>query len=290
MLTSLFADYVGDSSIDNMKPTGNSYKLIAVDIDGTLRDESGDVRIYTKDVFIRCKKLGAVIVAATGRSRVSAMSYLHSLPMIEWLVSFQGSLITSVANDEVLWNKFLSQDEILLALDFLDSRNVQKVVYLGDRIYVEELTPWSDSYGERTGVEVLKVDNLREIKDNVYRILAVGSDEDIEKLDIDMNKHFFGSLYVTRSLPHFCEVLSGDAGKEKALQWICNSFGIGRHEVISFGNGFNDVEMLRWSGLGVAMEDGEIPALEVADDLALNAGSDGVGRYLEGLLSRDLIG
>ena len=175
-------------------------------------------------------------------------------------------------------------------MDFLDSRNVQKVSYVGDRIYVQEMTSWAASYGERTGVEVLQVNNLREISRDVYRILAVGSDRDIEKLEMDMNKHFLGSIYVTRSLPHFCEVLSGGAGKEKALQWICSSLGIEGHEVISFGNGFNDVEMLRWSGLGVAVKGGEIPAIEAADDLALNAESDGVGRYLDQLLSRNLIG
>jgi len=279
-----------DSSIARMSKADTKFQLIALDIDGTIRDDTGNVTTFMKDVLNECQNRGAIVVAATGRTRISAMNYLQEVPMIEFLASFQGSLITRCKTDDFLWRTYMCSDQINRALDYLEEQDIEKVAYSGDQVYVEEMTDWAHSYGLRSGVNIIEVDDLRSVQENVFRILAVGEAEEIKRIEKEMKNRFSGSLYATRSLPHFCEILNRDAGKDKALQWICEFYGIDSTAVISFGNGFNDVEMLKWSGLGVAIEEGEAPALEAANDIALPVNKDGVGRYLEQLILDERIG
>ena len=93
------------------------------------------------------------------------------------------------------------------------------------------------------------------------------------------------SAYVTRSLPHFCEILDPYAGKESALQWICDQNQINTNETVAFGNGYNDVKMLEWAGIGIAVGDAVLEALAVADIVAPSLEDDGVANVIEDLIN-----
>ena len=105
-----------------------------------------------------------------------------------------------------------------------------------------------------------------------------------------MKALFDSRLHITRSLPHFCEILHPEGGKHKALEWLCVHLGIRQDETVAFGNGYNDVDMLRWSGLGVAIGGAVPEVLEVADMVAPPLEEDGAAQVLEDLLRRGLIG
>ena len=97
-------------------------------------------------------------------------------------------------------------------------------------------------------------------------------------------------VLVMRSLPHFCEILHPRGGKEDALGWMCERFGIARSETVAFGNGYNDVQMLEWAGLGIAVGDAVSEALAAADSVAPPFKEHGVAQVLEELLDKGLIG
>ena len=99
-----------------------------------------------------------------------------------------------------------------------------------------------------------------------------------------MTAAFDSTLHVTRSLPNFCEILHPDAGKDKALSWLCDFLGLQSTESVAFGNGYNDVQMLTWAGLGVAVGDAVPEVLEVADLVAPVFKEDGAARVLKQLL------
>ena len=94
---------------------------------------------------------------------------------------------------------------------------------------------------------------------------------------------------MTRSLPTFCEILHPESGKEKALEWLCALLGSRREEVLVFGNGYNDVPMIAWAGLGVAVGGGVPDALSAADRVARSIEEDGVALVLDELLEAGLI-
>ena len=268
----------------------NKFRLISFDIDGTLRDQTGEVSRYLLDILQRCKSEGAILTAATGRSRLSAVSYIDNFPMFDLLISFQGALITKLQTGEHVWQSYMTVNQVSLAVRNLLEWDVEILVYVDDFIYVSRITDWSMEYSRRNKVELKIVEDLSSLGSNVFRVLAVGDEDIVRKIEIDMNAKYSETLYATRSLPNFCEILNNKSGKDKALQWLCELHGIDQLEVLSFGNGFNDVDMLNWSGWGVAVEDGESEAIAASDDVTCPVSADGVGKYLEKLLTQNKIG
>tara|TARA_B100000676_G_C18025639_1_gene815414 strand:- start:958 stop:1767 length:810 start_codon:yes stop_codon:yes gene_type:complete len=266
------------------------FKVISLDIDGTIKGSNGEPSLFTKQVLNECVALGAVIYIATGRSLKSARLYTDKLDMISNLISFQGALVTNSRQDDPIWKQTLSFDYVKVVLEYLKNKPFRVLAYVGDDIYVEKTDSWVSAYGERNRVEIREIDSLTDIGSSIYRILAVGHDDEIATLESDMREKFSGKLYVTRSLPHFCEILSNKSGKDKALAWLCSQNGYLREEVIAFGNGFNDVEMLGWAGRGVAIKGSEEPAILVSDDIAGLADEEGVAVYLKTLLDMNQIG
>ena len=266
------------------------YKIIALDIDGTLKGDSSLMSPYMTKILEECTARGAIVSVATGRSLKSALIFLKQAPMIETIISFQGALVSFDKGATNVWETFMSRQQVSLAVDLLSKSGVDIVAYAGDDVYVEEMTDWAEAYGERNGVQIVQVDSLKEIPRNLYRVLGVGEPGIIVTLEADLKAEYSGQLYATRSLPHFCEILSTEAGKDKALDWMCSQFDAGVEDVIAFGNGFNDVEMLKWAGRGVAMEGGESVVFEVCDDIAKGPNQDGVALYLENLLENNQIG
>ena len=266
------------------------YKIIALDIDGTLKGDSSSISPYMMQILEECSNRGALVSVATGRSLKSAMIFLRQAPMIETVVSFQGALVSFDKGEKNVWETFLSPDQVSLSVRLLAQSDVEIVGYAGDDVYVEEMSDWAEAYGERNGVKIFLVDSLEEIGRDLYRVLGVGDPEVVAELESDLKSKYSTEVYATRSLPHFCEILSIDAGKDKALAWLCSQTDVMVEEVIAFGNGFNDVEMLKWAGRGVAMAGGESVVFEVCNDLAKSPNEDGVAVYLENLLSKNQIG
>ena len=266
------------------------YRVIALDIDGTLKGDCSRMSSYMLEILEACVTQGALVSVATGRTLNSALNFLEQAPIIEAVISFQGALVSFEKGKKKVWETFLTEQDISLAVELLSDWEVQIAAYAGDVVYVDKMTDWAESYGVRNAVQISQVDSITDIPQELYRILAVGAPEVIRDLEVDLKQQHGDVMYATRSLPHFCEILSIDAGKEKALDWVCSHINSSREEVLAFGNGFNDVEMLKWAGRGVAMQGGESVVFEVCDDTAMSPNQDGVALYLENLLNNKQIG
>lgn len=267
------------------------YRLIALDIDGTIRSLDHPLTDRTLSALNAVRAVGAVVTIATGRMFKSAISSTTELNLKSPIISFQGAHIADPESGEVLWHQPLTKAMTLTALNALHGWKGDIVSYHGDRVFVSKITPWVKAYSERNrgGLEV--VCDLKEMASrNPTRIVAVGEDSAVEHLTTQLNEQFGSELHVTRSLPQFCEILHPEGGKHRALAWLCHYLGIGEHETIAFGNGYNDVDMLRWAGLGVAVGDAVEEALDAADRIAPPMEEDGVARVLEDLLQQGLIG
>jgi len=156
---------------------------------------------------------------------------------------------------------------------------------------VDDMDAWAKSYGERNFVEVFPVDDLKDVSTcQITRLIVVGTDDEIERLVPQLNARLDSTLYITRSLPYFCEILHPDGGKEKALDWLCQRLGVSREETVAFGNAWNDVPMLGWAGLGVAIGGAVPEVMDVADRIAPPIEEDGAAQFLEDLMAQGLIG
>ena len=267
------------------------YRLLALDIDGTIRSIERPVSDRTRRAIGSVVDAGVTVTLATGRMFASARKASSELGLTTPIVCFQGARVVDPVSGAVLWHRPLTRDMAGAALDALDSWDVEVVAYHGDEIHVTEMTPWVEAYVGRNRVPFSLVDGRKALAvDGQTRLLAVGDEDEVQRLEAHMRAAFDSTLYVTRSLPHFCEILHPDCGKDKALSWLCDYLGLDAGDTVAFGNGYNDVQMVAWAGLGVAVGDAVPEVLEVADLVAPPFEEDGAARVLEQLLEEGRFG
>ena len=270
------------------------YRLVALDIDGTIRSQDQPISRRTRQAVHRVRDAGAIITLATGRIFNSAARSSADLDIKTPIATSQGAHIADPVTGDALWHRPLTADMTLAALGALadlPAFSMEVVGYHKNQIYVNELTDWSSAYGQRNNVMVNVVHDLRKVADReLTRLVVVGDDDGIRELEAILLEKFDSSLHITRSLPHFCEILHPQGGKDKAMEWLCDYHGLGYDQTIAFGNGYNDVRMLEWASLGVATSDAVPEALAVADRVSPSMEEDGVAQVLEDLLDKGYIG
>ena len=271
------------------------YKLIALDVDGTIRTVGSPIAQRTRRAVEAVREAGATVTLATGRAFGSAASNCEVLGIDVPIATSQGAYIANPVSNEVLRHRPLSTEMAHAALDELNGYTtpdgLQAVGYFHGGMYVDRMSEWAESYGQRTEIVVELVGDLREVADrDLTRIVVVGDDGDIEGLEREIKPRLSREVLVTRSLPYFCEILHPEGGKEQALAWMCDYFGIGHSDTVAFGNGYNDITMLEWVSLGIAVGDAVPEALEVADRIAPPFEEHGVAQVLEELLEQGMIG
>ena len=156
---------------------------------------------------------------------------------------------------------------------------------------MDKLTDWATGYSERNSGKVNLVKNLYGITDLCpTRIVAVGDEKTIAVLENDLKSENESTLHITRSLPNFCEILHPFAGKHKALEWLAKHYGVSREQTIAFGNGYNDVDMLKWAGMGIGVKDSVKEIIEVSDRVSLSMQENGPAIMLEELITGGFFG
>jgi Cof subfamily protein (haloacid dehalogenase superfamily) len=271
-----------------------AFRLIALDIDGTIREPDHPISERTRLALLAVREAGATVTIATGRSFRSAVAATRELDLDSPIASFQGAHLADPRTGEVLWHRPLTPELTTRALGALENNgdwDGDVMAFIGADVYVSRLTSWTAPYGDRQEVRMHEVGDLASIVDmKPTRLVAVGDHGRIEGLEADLIAHFGDEMHVTRSLPHFCEILHPDGGKHRALEVLGERLGITRQETLVFGNGYNDVHMLRWAGMGVAVAGGVPEAAEAADRVAPSVKDEGPAKVLEEFLDEGLIG
>ncbi|MXY43950.1 MAG: Cof-type HAD-IIB family hydrolase, partial [Dehalococcoidia bacterium] len=246
-----------------------TYRLIALDIDGTIRSNEHPLSERTCRALEAARDAGAIVTIVTGRMYLSAMHVTADLNLQSPVATYQGAHIADPVTHEVLWHRPLTSQMLSDTLDFLDSGGQEILAHHRGHVYVDRTSEWIEAYVERNHVRVHVVDSLYSLADEgVTRLIVGGEDDAVGEVTARLKGEFDSRLQIVRSLPYFCEVLHPNTGKELALQHLCKMLGVRREDTIAFGNGDEDAAMIAWAGLGVAVGDGSAAAIAEADEVA----------------------
>lgn len=254
---------------------GFSPALAAADLDGTLIGRDLSWAEGTPEALAELRAAGVHTVVCTGRMlqsvrRVAARLGVTNGPVI----CYQGALVADLRGGD--WWRHVRMDGAVAAevVRHVAAMGRQLNAYVDDELYVEEVTEWARRYAEHVEVGIGTVADLEDevVRRPPTKLVLVTSAEDVERILPSLQERWRGRLYVVRSQPEYIEFVDASVSKSGALAWLCERLGVARERVLTLGDGMNDVDMLEWAGLGVAVEEAAGPVRAAADLVVPRAG------------------
>lgn len=263
-------------------------RLLVVDIDGTIAGESNDINPAVKEAIQAAQAQGVQVAIATGRMFCSALRFHDAIGATLPLMAYQGALIKDAKTEKVYRHWPVSQASALQLLDYFEQPELKDHLsihfYIDDRLYVREMTPETELYAMRSGIEPIAVGDLRQtLSTEPTKILALSHNTDtIDQLLSALRQRYTpAELYFTKSVATFFEAANPLVNKGMAVQYLTEQLNLQPEQVMTIGDNFNDVEMLAYAGIGVAMGNAPVEVQAIADWVAPSVEADGVAVAIE---------
>lgn len=267
------------------------YKLICMDMDGTLLNDKKEVSQRAIKAIKTAHDLGVKVVIATGRIFVSAEFYGDIIGVKAPIIASNGAYVREKDAEEAIYEECLGSENYQLVLDLFRKYHIVPHFYTHDTIYTEKLIYSSLTYknanktlplNRQVNIKVIDDFNKLFIEEEPRIIKAMANDSDGNR--IKEAKEEFVSLdkfQIVSSFKNSFEIMAKSTSKGNALKRICNYYGINRNEIISIGDNENDISMISFAGLGVAMGNAESEVKDIADYVTLSNEEDGVAKVIE---------
>jgi len=258
------------------------YKLIASDCDGTLINTQSQLTERTKTAIERCMDKGAVFVLATGRPTYGIQWFIDMFEQDMPVVTYNGSYACMSKSQKVILEDKISAELCREAINLGLKHKMGVATYVDNKLYIAARNEWTDSYANYFKLSRNAADDIFEIvKDGATKVLWIDDPKRIDEIYNETQAHFLGRLNCFTSAPFLFEFVTTDASKGAAIQKIGELYGIKPEEMIAVGDGFNDVDMLEFAGLGVAVDNAPQGVKDAADEIAPSNDEDGVAAVIE---------
>lgn len=267
-------------------------QLLVLDIDGTIAGESNEIREPVKQAVKAAQAKGIQVAIATGRMYQSALRFYQDLGATLPLMVYQGALIKDPATDTVHRHWTVPSPLAAQLVDFFEQPHLQHHVsvhlYIDDQLYVREVTPETDDYSSRSVIKAIPVGDLRTtLHREPTKVLAMAYDTAlIDTLLLELRQRYQPTeLYLTKSVAIFLEATNPLVNKGTAVRYLAEDYlGLQPENVMVVGDNFNDLEMIQYAGIGVAMGNAPEGVKAIANWVAPTVEMDGVAAAIEEFL------
>jgi Cof subfamily protein (haloacid dehalogenase superfamily) len=272
--------------------TAQEIKLLVVDIDGTISGESNTVSQAVKEAIAAVQAKGIPVAIATGRMYRSALRFHQELNSTLPLMAYQGAWIQDPTSQTIHQHLPVSRDVAEQLLDYFEQPTLRSLLsvhfYINDQLYVREVTPETQAYAARSGITPIAVGDLRlTLSNEPTKILALCDDTTVitDLLGNLRRQYTPAELYMTTSVATFFEATNAVVNKGNAVRYLAEEIlGLKSHNVMTIGDNFNDLEMLQYAGIGVAMGNAPEGVQAIANWVAPSVEVDGVATAIEKFL------
>lgn len=257
-----------------------SFKLLALDLDDTLLN--GQFRISQENrLAIRsAARKGVLVTLATGRMFRSTLPFARELEIDLPLITYHGALIRTVEG------KTLYYEPVPLAAakeiaDICRQRRLHVNAYLDDEMFVAEENEFSRYYQAIADVRVTAVGDLAVfLSVPPTKLTVINLEGGLDELMDELNARFGHQLAITISRPYFLEITDRLATKGQALKFLADLHRIPQEQVAAIGDSLNDIDMLLYAGIGVAVANARQEVLAVADVITASNLDHGVAAFI----------
>lgn len=258
-----------------------NYKFLALDIDGTVTNSKKEITPAVKAEINRLQEAGIPVALVSGRpapgiKHVAAELDFHKYDC--YVMAFNGGKVINSRTGEVMSNQTIPLDTAHEVCRVALEYEVGVVTYNGDEIVsTRPDNKYTQLEGNITKMPVRGVDDMvAELTYEPDKFLYVGEPEYLESILPEMQERFAGRLNIFRSEPFFMEIVPMGIDKAKSLDRLLTQLGLTSAELVACGDGFNDVSMVDYAGMGVAMDNACAETKAVANFIAPSCDEDGV--------------
>ena len=268
-----------------------NFRLLVFDIDGTLTNDAKEVTERTRRALSRAHEDGIDLALASGRPVCGVMPLARELGLDrdgDYVIAFNGGQIYDVGTGRLIFERTLTIGEALQAYELAKYRGLTTVSYKGDCLITEDTdNEYVRLESHINHMDMIRVQSFREALDfRPVKCLVVGEPESLLEWEKAAQKELGAGLSIYRSAPYFLEIMPKGIDKGNALSKIIGSTGLIRREIMAFGDGMNDLSMIRFAELGIAMENAEPKLKQEADYVTLSNNEDGVADAIERFIFR----
>ncbi len=264
----------------------HAVQAVAMDLDRTILGASLELAPRLVAAVKAVAASGVVPIVATGRMLRSSRPFALQLGVTAPLICYQGAMIADPQSGQWLFHDPMPVELARQVIAACRSCEQHCNVYVDDELYVDELNLYALEYARHAKLEAHPVGNLeRWLTEPTTKIVVVGEPELLDALQIELRQIFGRRLFIAKSLPFFLEVAQPEVSKGSALRWVCRRIAIDPANVVAFGDGANDIELLQDAGLGIAVADADPVLMEHAQGIVPSVEQDGVARFLEAIVS-----
>lgn len=243
----------------------NPIRLIALDIDGTLLDSGGNISPRTKLKLEKLIDKDKYVVLASGRANKAALGIKEKLSLGLPIISYNGGTIQMPQGEKLIERK-ITKDDAIKIIKYGEELGISIKAYIDDVFYIEKESEWTRSFADYQKLEYKVVGKLSEyIKSDVNMIVFVY--EELPKDDVD---RIFKDLSIStaRSTPYVVEFMAKGSSKGEALKYLANHLDIKREEILAAGNALNDLDMIKYAKIGIAMKNSDPNLLNEWDNVS----------------------
>ena len=262
------------------------YKLIALDMDGTLLNEEKIVTERTKKAIKAARDKGVTVVLATGRPIDGVTRYLEELDMYtdnDYVLSYNGGLVLKTKNKEVVCKLGLIGEDVKYLYELSKRLGVNIHAFSEKNGLV---TPKNSKYTEveasinNITVNEVNFDNI-ENDESFIKIMMIDEPEILQRAVDNLPQEVYEKYTVVRSTPFFLEFLNKEVNKGVGVEMLAKHLGVKREEVITMGDAGNDLHMIEYAGMGIAMGNAFDEVKEAANYITDSNNEDGVAKAIE---------
>lgn len=280
------------------------YKLMAIDLDGTLLNSYGEVSPDTRKALLEAKESGTEVVLASGRPISSTESLAVELGVDNYLISGNGSAVYDIKKQEIIYDRFLSKEQVLKIAEICEQNSFFYNVYTEDEVIASSLSYNILFYHKENLKKVEEKRTHINVVQNIKEYIEQSGKEKFLKITVcDETKFIFNSImrklkeiegidvlevaYMSRKKIksgtddvdiqyYYTEITNENVNKWSAIEFLLDKLNIKKEEVITIGDNMNDKEMILEAGLGVVMGNSNPQMKEIADEIVADNNSEGV--------------
>lgn len=262
------------------------YKILVLDLDGTLTNNKKEITARNRETLIRAQQKGVLLVLASGRPTYGIAPLADELQMDRsggYILSYNGGEIIDWKTKEILYANVLPNDVVPYLYECARQNEVAILTYDGECIvteHPEDIYVQKEAFLNKMAVRPA-TDFLKEIHLPVPKCLIVADPQKLIPIEAELSVQLQGQISVYRSEPYFLELVPQGIDKAQSLSVLLGKLNITRDEMVAIGDGYNDLSMIKFAGMGIAMGNAQEPVKKSADYITLTNEEDGVAVAVE---------